>query len=525
MSLPPGNDLDDEEISLRPYIQTVWRYRQVIVTATIAAAVVFGVVTLGLFAVSPPDRVASLQFRLAWPDADKGRYPNGTPFNATEIAAEPVVSQVFTANSLDRYVSLEELQQSLSVVKSSPAVRRLDAELQAALSNTRLTVADRVRLEANYQANREAVQDPQFDLLLHRNGRLMDIPAPLIDSLLSDVLETWAMQADAKTGVTRPAIDTVSRGMFARAADKSESYLMRVEVMREGAQRLLAVLNALQEIPGARAVRSADNRSLADEVAAVQEFVSIDLETLIGLIRLAPVSPRERVVLNAYLAQQIVTARLNLNAASARARNLQTVLREYMAQREDRFDIRSPVVQPAAPGAGAAAAPGLSESFVKEMVTLAAAAQDREFEYRRVLTQAFVTASAQATEATRQISYYQDLLSHLSTASAPNDAVTADVSSRFTAVYDRLMEAVDRVEELNQAVSAQVLNPARRLYSVTTPVRLQTAPSISMRLLLIRFALTVIVTLIVASAVCLAYSSRSAAMVNSADKPSFEART
>ncbi len=525
MSLPPGNDLDDEEISLRPYVQTVWRYRQVIVTATVAAAVLFGVVTLGLFAVSPPDRVASLQFRLAWPEADKGRYPNGTPFNATEIAAEPVVSQVFAANSLDRYVLLDELQQSLSVVKSSPAVRRLDAEFQAELSNVRLTVADRARLEANYLANREVVQDPQFDLRLHRNGRLMDIPDPLIESLLSDVLETWALQADTKTGATRPDIDSVSRGMFARAADKRENYLTRADVMRAGAQRMLTALNALQEIPGARAVRSASNRSLADEVAAVQELISVDLETLMGMIGLVPVSARERVALNAYLSRQITTARLNLDAASARARTLQTVLREYMAVREDRFDIRAPVVQPAAPGAGEAAAPGLSESFAKELMTLSAAAQDREFEYRRVLTEALVSASAQAADATRQLNYHQNLLGNPSPTSGSDDAVTSDISSRFTAVYDRLLEAVDRVEELNQAVSAQVFSPTRRLYSVTTPPRLQTAPSISMRLLLIRLALTVIVTLIVACAACLAHSSRSAAITASADSPSLEVRT
>ena len=520
---PPGSDLDDDEISLRPYLQTLWRYRQVLATATAAAAVLFGIVTLALMALLPSDRTASLEFRLTFANADKGLYPNGSPFNAAAITAEPVVSQVFAANELERYVSLDELERTLSVDRSSDAIRRLDAELQARLSNTR-AADDRLSLESNYRAMRDAILEPQFELRLHRTGRLVEIPEPIIEKALSDVLETWAMRADATGGVNRPDIDPVSREMLARATDAQEPYLIRIEVMRSGAQRLMTALNALAAIPGARAVRIAGNRSIADEVAAVEELTSIDLESLTGMIRVAPVSPRERIVLNAYFSRLIATARLNRDTTATRARTLQTVLREYMAQREDRFDIRPQAVQPGTPDASASA-PGLSEIFVKQVMTLAAAAQDREFEYRRVLSELLVTASAQEAAATRQINYYQDLLSQLSTPSAASAALSSELPARFNAAHERLLGVVDRVAALNRAVSSEILNPAGRLYTVTSPVRLQTVPGISTQLLLMRFALTVIVTFIVACVACLIRGSQSPATPAPTGRPSLEART
>jgi len=155
------------------------------------------------------------------------------------------------------------------------------------------------------------------------------------------------------------------------------------------------------------------------------------------------------------------------------------------------------------------------------MITLAAAAQDREFEYRRVLTEGLIAASVQATEASQQIRYYEDLLNNIS--AGPVGVASSDVSTRLTAVHQRLIKSVDRLQELSQAVSAQVLNPSRRLYSVTTPPRLQTAPAISTRLLLIRLSLTLIVTFIVAVAACLLHGSRPAATAAAAEG-SFEAR-
>ena len=86
-----------------------------------------------------------------------------------------------------------------------------------------------------------------------------------------------------------------------------------------------------------------------------------------------------------------------------------------------------------------------------------------------------------------------------------------------------MMEAVDRAEEVNAAVSAQALNPSRQWYSLTVPFRVQTVDSVPMRTVLVWFVLTILVTIIAAGAASLAHHSRSAAAADSDRQPSFQA--
>lgn len=521
MSQTPESGTDDD-ISLRPYFEALWRYRRVIQLALAGAAVLFLIATIALFVALPKERLGVLQFRLLFSGADNGQYPNGTPFNPTEIVATPVLTEVFASNTLERYTTLQEFQQSLFVLQSNPALQRLDFEYQAKLSDTRLGTVDRARLESEYFLKRDAIRDPQFDLNLRRNGRLADMPTELMEHVLSDTLETWAKQADIQKGAARPDVDLVSREVFARAAEKTESYLVRIDVLRTGAQRIIKTLTAFQEVPGARAVRTDGNRGLSDELATVEDIVKFDIEPLMGLARVAGGSGRDQLVLRAYLSNQLVTYRLDLRAASTRAQNLQTSLREYMAQRGGRVD--TPARSGTAAGSNDPSMPAINDSFIDRLMEMSAATQESESEYRRSLTDRFIEAAEQAAVAEREIGYYEDLLKQLAgPPSLLDGAVGMEIiSARFTRVFDMLIETVDRVQKLYNAVSVQTLNPSRRLYTVTRPFRLQTLPAVPPRTVLVAFALTLLVTLVGAVAGSLIHNSRSAGRGAAAREPRLE---
>ena len=508
MSSPQVDDLDDEPIDLRPYFATFWRYRRIIGLSIVAAAVIFALAATVVVLAAPTERVGMLQFRLLFAGADAGRYPNGVPFNAMEVIAPQVLSEVFTANSLDRYATLQEFQQSVSLLQSSPALEQLDAEYLPQFSNARLTVADRTRLQGEYLTKRDAVKDPQFDLTLRRHGRLTEMPAPLMETVLSDTVDTWARQADVQNGAARPDVDVVSRDMFARAADEAENYVVRITVIRTGAERILSTLTALGEVPGARAVRTASNRSLADEVAAVQDLLKIDLDTLMGLARRAGASPGEQVVMRAYLSDQLRMHRRALETASSRVRNLRSALRESMPERDIRVDIQPPPAS-AKPQGSAPTSVQLSETFLDRLMALSADAKGREFEYRRGLTDQLIAASEQATAAAQEIAYFEDQLRQVSGATPRSRTVGDEILSiRFHAVLDSLLGTVDRVHELYDALSASALNPSRRLYAVTRPFRLETFPSVTSRTLFRVFIFTMLATLVAALAGALIHNAR-----------------
>jgi hypothetical protein len=513
MSEAPESGIVDDEITLRPYLDALWRYRRIIQMSMLAAALLFLVAALGLFLILPAERVGVLQFRLLFSGADGGTYPNGTVFNATEIAATPVLTEVFASNALERYTNFAELQQSLFVLQSNPAMQRLDNDYQAKLSSTTLGTVDRARLEDEYLRKRDTLRDPIFDLTLRRAGGLVDMPDELMATVLADVLETWARQADTQKGAARPDVDVVSREVFARAAVETESYLVRIDVLRTGAQRIIKTLTALQQVPGARAVRTEANRNLADELATVEDIVKFDIEPLMGLARVAGSSGREQVVLRAYLSNQLVTYRLDLRAASTRAQNLQISLREYMAQRGGRIDT-PPTAGTSAPaqGTNVPLVPQVSDSFIDRLMEMSAATQASESEYRRNLTNRFIEASEQAAVAEREIGYYDDLLKQLATGPSPSGTIGMEVlTARFTNVFEMLNETVDRVQKLYNAISVQTLNPSRRLYSVTRPFRLQTFSSVSPRTVFLAFLLTMLGTFLITVAGCLFHNFRAAA--------------
>jgi hypothetical protein len=516
MVVDPGNQYDDEEIALRPYLETVWRYRRLIALALVAAVLVFAVAALGTVLLAPRERLGILSFRLSFTGAEIGQYPSGARFSPPDIIAAPIVSDVYEANSIDRYATLEEFRQSLAVVRGGPAVRQLDAEYQPQLRNIRLSDNERLRLQHEYLAKRDGIREPQFDLRLHDSDRFQPMPVSLMEKVLSDVLETWAARAGEDTGVTRPPAEQVSRDMFVRAADEGEPYLLRVDAMRRGAQRLVDNLRALQEVPGARTLRTPGDGSLADELATVDEIVRVDVEGLLGLVRFVPVPAELRLKLNALLTNQLFTSRLALREASLRARTLRMVLNDYMALRPASIDLKLP----AAPNGAAGDATG---PVLGELIAAATAAQVRDFEYRRELTIRLLAESDRVATATRQIDYFHDLLNQLSQAPAAERQAGGDsASARVRPVLEQLLSAVDRTETLNKAIAAQLLSPSGQLYAVSSPFRVEMERTVPAQTVITWLALTILITLIAAVAGSLVHHARATARAQAARPHSAE---
>jgi hypothetical protein len=506
-------ELAADEISFRPYFETVWRYRQVIGLSLVGAMVLFGIGLLTVYLRLPKERLGTIQFRLLFDGAQANTYPNGQPFNSTEIVAAPVVAEVFSANDLQQYGTLTDFQQSLFVLQSNPALQQLDFEYQGRLADTRLAAVDRAKLEDEFRRKRETMRDPQFSLSLRRSERFAPFPSPLIEKVLTDTLATWATQAIERKGAVRHNLDIVSPDMFDRAATESEHYLVRTDVLRTGAIRLLNSLTALEAIPGARAIRTQAQSSLAEEKAAVEDVIKFEVEPLLGFVRLAGGEARDRTLLSAYLSNQLFRQQLDRREAVARAQTLQMSLREYMTQRGGRAETAT-----SSGGAGASQSasgltgqviPQFGESFIDRLMEMSAGAQTQDVEYRQNLTTRFIDAEARVAALDKEIAFYEDLLKQVSSSNAQKGdaAISAMLAARFAHAFKELMASVDRVQKLYAEIAAQTLNPARQLFAVTQPFTLQTLPALSRRAVQVAFVLTMLLTLSAAVVGSLLYNS------------------
>lgn len=495
-----------DDISLRPYVDAVWRYRRVIGALVAGTAVLFILGAVLLYLRSPVERVANLQFRLLFAGASSGKYPNGQPFNPTEIVSPPVISEVFAANDLGRYGKLQDFQTALFLLHSNLALQQLDYSYQAKLSDTRLTPVDRTRIEEEFMRKREAISTPEYTLSLRRNERFRKLPETLMEKVLSDTLDTWARQADAAKGIARPDVSIVSRDVLARAELPGESLLVRVDVLRSAAHRLLGALNALEKVPGAPGVRTSDNRGLADEKATVEDIIRFDLEPLMGLARGTASAGADRPLLQAYVANQIGTHTLDQRTAAHRAVTLQTSLRDYMAQRGSRVEPASGTASQQAAGQQAAM-PQVGDAFIDRLMEMSAASQREELQYRQSLTDKYIKASDEAAAAEREVAYYEELKAQLTSPSLSLAGNGELLTARFDATRTALAQSIDRVRKLYDEISLQTLNPARRLYTITQPVRVQSTSSIAWDRIFLFFLLTLSLAALGGTAACLVYNS------------------
>ncbi|MBE3112431.1 MAG: hypothetical protein IMZ46_18310 [Acidobacteria bacterium] len=144
---------NEDEISLRPYFDTLWRYRKVIGIAFLVVFGLFATASLASYLRFPAEQVATLEFRLLFEGADKGQYPNGTKFNPTEIASAPVLNEVFKANDLQRFGRYDAFKETLFILQSNPELDLLSYEYQAKLADTKLTPVDRARSRGNSETS------------------------------------------------------------------------------------------------------------------------------------------------------------------------------------------------------------------------------------------------------------------------------------------------------------------------------------------------------------------------------------
>src|SRR5205814_1365975 len=112
----------------------------------------------------PIERKASLEFRLLFRGSDSGKYPNGLPFNPNEIISTPIVGDVYAANDLKRYCSLEEFKNGFFIIQSGTQLQLLDFEYQAKLADARLTPVERSKLEDEFKEKHAALNSPQYTL-------------------------------------------------------------------------------------------------------------------------------------------------------------------------------------------------------------------------------------------------------------------------------------------------------------------------------------------------------------------------
>jgi len=197
----PGSPGNNEEWHV-DLLSLLKRHGRSALLVAVAAAGVAGGVGLFRFWIQPLRVVSTLGFRPVFAGADQGQYPNGLPFAASDVVARSILDVVFATNKVSDFCDREAFGSGFFVDLKSDESALLDSEFQSRLAEPKLTVVDRERIQAEYQARRHSLS-PHFQLTFVRPAACKGIPDVVVSKAMNDALLIWADESDVKRGVMR----------------------------------------------------------------------------------------------------------------------------------------------------------------------------------------------------------------------------------------------------------------------------------------------------------------------------------
>ncbi len=477
---------DDESMSLWPIAMKVWGFRRVIGMAFGGA---LGVFLLGLALVYvwyPNQKTATVGFRLLFDGADKGQYPNGTPFGPSDISSTPILEEVYKANNLDQYGKFENFKSAMFVRQANRRLELLEEEFRAKLTDTKLTPVDRQRIESDFEARSKGLASADFELIFMRTERFREMPTALAQKTLSDVLTTYAKDADLKKGALKYRVSIPTKNMVQQDLLEEEDYIVSLDMLRSIVQKVQVAGTALQAIPGADVVRVGPTRlALTDIQSNLEDLLRFRISPMIGFVRAIGVTKNAPLTIQ-YLRNQLFTINLDREAANSQVKVFADSLRSYVTQRPGvSAESAGSATRPSGSGGMGntpALIPQLGDSFFDRLIELGTKGDDTL--YRQTMVNKSTDVGMRLVDFERERTYYEDLISVFEGASKRSDpALKKQFLEVFQARYPRalkdLLAAIDNVNLFYDTLSQQNLNPTTLLVEITASPSVNTESSLA----------------------------------------------
>jgi hypothetical protein len=456
-------------ISISHLVHTLRAYAPVILLSLAALAIGYLILAVGMYILSPSQRITTQQFRLDFEGATRGEYPNGVKFSPTEIVASPILLKVFEANDLGRFQTFTDFSRSVFILESNPVFERLAADYTARLADPKLTPIDRERIQREWESKRDSIAKNDYSISYVRSGS-GKMPETLVRKTLVDILNTWANYVATEQHVLEYRLSVLSPEVVDTSNVNSGDTIVLLQVLRSKIGRVMTNINDLQAIPGADLVRTAaDKMSLEEIKVRLDEILRFRVEPLVDVARSSGMVSNPAATVR-FLETQLAYDQRRLEAVRARADAARQALAVYAQNGRP-----APETTTAAPSGGngrpaggaSEVTPQLSDSFIDRLVVLTSQAADLKYrqkvaeEYQRLLQSEVVPLQA-------AVAYDEEILAQFRKPSSASAADAAAVRAQIDATQNDFRMLVQKVNEIYKVVSRN-LNPAGELFGLTQP--------------------------------------------------------
>ncbi|HYI11710.1 MAG TPA: hypothetical protein VEK57_21815 [Thermoanaerobaculia bacterium] len=501
---------DDEQpaaFSPTELIRTFVAYKNAILlsTAGLIAAIILMIALVSL--VAPSQRMMSLPFVLTFRGAEEGRYPNGTPFEKSDIVSGTVLAEVYKSNDLGKFMTFDNFKRSVVVLESNTDLENLKREYEAKLSDPKLNPIDRDRLEREYQDKRSALSKSDYSLEMMYGGRIKQVPRALADKVLQDVLNTWSTRAVRERGVASFDVSTLTENILDASALQANDLLIAADITRVNIDRIISNVDNLLDLPSAKLVRTPqpENLSLPEIRYRLDDLRRFRLQPIIAEV-LDRGTVGDRTAAIRYIETQLRVSEIARDAARAREDKLRAALGVYSDSNDRDATISTAATGDLAPvqRQDGGVSPQLSESFLDELLRMSQMNEDVPF--RQELVKQMRDEGLTAVPLQNEANYYDRILKQLRTGTAGSAGDLTAVSARLRAVVATATKATHHINDLYKRLSAE-LNPSGMMVQMPEPTTARVERSIGLKDLAIISALLFIVGFILIIVGCVAHAA------------------
>lgn len=470
----PAAEPVDTPVALSHFVHTVSAYKPAIVMSILAVIVGYIIIATVLYLVAPSQRITVQPFRLDFQGATISEYPNGTPFNTSDIVGTQILLKVFEQNELSRYTRFQDFGRSVFVLEANPAFERMAADYTARLADPKLSPIDRERILREWDAKKVTIARNDYSINYVRRGD-GTIPETLVRKVLLDILNEWARWItneqhvlEYRMAILSPEIMTLSD---ADAVDPVETLL----IVRAKITRVMRNIDDLLKIPGADLVRTAADRMSLDEVSIrLDEIVRFRIDPLITIARTNGLVSNPAATIR-FVETQLAYDQRQLELAQRRADSIRDALAVYSSNPRG-LTAETPSATsaglertkpgPAAGGTSESVVPQVSDTFLDKLMLLTSQATD--VQYRQKIVDEYRKAAQEVVPARDAVAFDQEIVQALKTPVAAGPANGATVRQQIAATQADARQLVIKVNEIYKTLSRN-LNPAGQIYATTQP--------------------------------------------------------
>ncbi|MGB7336346.1 MAG: hypothetical protein WBD01_11210 [Salaquimonas sp.] len=207
--------------------------------------------------------------QLTFTGVNESKYPNGTPFDITQIISSSVLSTVYDNQEIANFsVDRQEFARSIFVTNHTDARSAIVKKYESIFDTRKSTLAELEANQRQMQAELEAAARSSARIT-YANARTK-LPPSVVNAVLLDIVKTWSSNAVELKGVLNQDIDPISADAFSDLAIAGLDPIDALNMVSYLKSRLNAFVKNITSSPGGELIRdpvtSASSASLESQL-------------------------------------------------------------------------------------------------------------------------------------------------------------------------------------------------------------------------------------------------------------------